>query len=161
MTDVEQWCIDQEYIGIENNAERSIKIFYDYKQSHSYDDYVKLVKEEHTDTADVRSLVFVDDFLNSLTQVYCDGTIVGEIVLKDDNLQFKSYEGIGDEEYPVIDNVPTTYSSQEEVVKSYQQFDRYVLDGEYLLDKSRKNTIDNLYLRMIRNSHELPQKLQC
>ena len=161
MNEVDRWCIDQEYVGIENTVERNIKIFHDYKQTHSYDDYVQLIKDEHADIDDVRSIVLVDDFLNSSTKVYHDGTMIGEIVLKGDSLQFMSYEGIGDDEYPVIDNSVSLGATTDEVIESYQKFDRYVIDGEYLLDRTRKNTIDELYLRMIRNNYGVPEKLQC
>lgn len=160
LNDIDRWCIDQEYIGIENSVERNIKIFHDYRQTHSYDEYVQLVKDEHAAIEDVRPIAMVQDYLNSSTQVYHDGISIGEISMEDDKLQFTSYEGIGDNEYPVIYNVAMASMSQEEVVELYQNFDKYVIDGEYLLDKSRKNTIDDLYLRMIENCYELPKELQ-
>ena len=161
LDDVDRWCIDQEYVGIENPVERNIKIFHDYKQTHSYDEYVQLVKDEHAETSDVRSIVLVDDFLNSSTQVYHDGTVIGRIVPNEDRLRFMSYEGIGDEEYPVIDNSVSLDTPADKIIEKYQQFDRYVVDGEYLLDKSRKNSIDDLYLRMIWNNYGVPEELRC
>ena len=161
LDDVDRWCIDQEYVGIENSVERNIKIFHDYKQTHSYDDYVKLIKEEHSDTEEFRPIVLVDDLLNSSTQVYHDDTLIGKIEPRGDKFQFMSYEGIGDVEYPVIDNSVSSDTPTDQVVEKYQQFDRYVIDGEYLLDKSRKNSIDDLYLRMIRNHYGISTKLQC
>ena len=158
MNEVDQWCIDQEYVGIENTVERNIKIFHDYKHSHSYDDYVKLVKDEHAEIADVRSIVLVDDFLNSLTKVYHNGTMIGKIVPENDNLKFMSYEGIGDDQYPVERTLLPSESEEETVLRTYQEFDKYVIDGEYLLDTSGSDTIDKLYLRMVRDHHGLFKK---
>ena len=161
LDDVDRWCIDQEYVGIDNSVERNIKIFHDYKQTHSYNEYVRLIREEHPDTKEFRSIILVDDFPNSSTQVYHDGTLIGKIEPKGDKFQFTSYEGIGDREYPVISNSILDSCSRDEVIELYQRFDKYVIGGDYLLDKSRKNTIDDLYLRMIENRYGIPKKLQC
>ena len=161
MNDIDRWCIDQDYSGIDSAAERNIKIFHDYKQSHPYEEYVQLVRDEHADATDVRPIVLVDDYLSSSTQVYYDGTMIGKIVPEGDSLQFMSYEGIGDEEYPVIDNSVSSDTPKDQIVEKYQKFDRYVIDGEYLLDKSRKNSIDDLYLRMIWNNYGVPEELRC
>ena len=161
LDDVDRWCIDQEYVGIENSVERNIKILHDYKQTHLYDEYVKLVREEHADIDDVRPIALVGDFLNSSTQVYHDGTLIGKIEPQEDKFKFMSYEGIGDGEYPVIDNSVSSDTPGDQILEKYQQFDRYVIVGDYLLDKSMKNTIDDLYLRMIENRYGLSEKLQC
>ena len=151
MTREEQFSIDQEYIGIGDPTERNIKIFHDYKQTHSYEDYAKLVRDEHFPDAEIRPLRFYNDYMSDETQVYYEGSVVGEILTHNDKLEFRSYEGIGDDRYPVIDLTVPIMTPKEEVVNRYQQFDKYVLDGDYLLDKS--TMIDELYIQMVRDSH--------
>lgn len=157
MTEVERWSIYQEYIGIEEISERNIKIFYDYSRSHSYEEYVTLVKDEHADDMPMRDIILEDK--GGSIRVSCQDKVVGEIIRHDNGIVLVSYEGIGDERYPAIFHCDEKNALECSLTDCYKKFDKYVLDGDYLLDRNGENTIDKLYLRFIRSNYGVPEKL--
>ena len=154
MTDTEEWCIKQEYVGINDFVERYIKIFYDYRKTHSREEYEKLVRDKHTGTRDDKLLEFIND--GDTTKVLYRNDTVGRIVCYDNEVELVSYSGIGDGKYPVVDRIPVG-KSFDELTEYYGLFDKYVLKGDYLLDTTKDNTINHLYLRFIRNNYDTQQ----
>lgn len=153
LSEVERWCISQEYVGISDKVERGIKLLYDYRKSHSDEEYEELVRELAGRRESVRRLDFICDRICGDVKVFHEGELVGRISEGSGDCRFVSYAGIGGNRYPVTGSGEFTFKvDPEDVRRAYRDFDKSIMSGDYLL-RGDHGYINGLYLRFVRDHY--------